>query len=257
MSVRRLGFVLLLAVAGALRAQTAAPVATTPASAEKLFVVHFTTGAAWDAAKPPPQQKFFAEHSANLARLRREGRLLLGARYGDKGMIVLRADDEAAVHTQLASDPSIAAGTFAAQVDAFRPFMHGSTNYPTTPEAIALRAYYDALNRHDAAATAAFCAENLQWLSVDGDKVGTDASSRAQLLEWLTGNFKSRPTVRAEVVTLDQAGPFLTVRERASWDDNAGQRVSQQAMAFYEIRDARIQRVWYFPSVKDPPPPAR
>ncbi len=244
--------VVLLALVGssALRAQT------TPA-AEQLFIVHFTTGPGWDTAKPPPEQMFFREHSANLNRLRRDGRLLLGARYGDKGMIVLRAADEAGVRTELAQDPSLEAGTFDAQIDAFRPFMHGSTNYLTTPEALALRAYYDAFNRHDAAATAALCAEDLKWFSVSGDQTGTDASSRAQLHDWLIGYFKSFPTVRSEVLSLDQAGSFLTVRERASWENKAGQRVSQQALAIYEIRDGLIRRVWYFPSVKDAPPPAR
>lgn len=248
----RPALLVLLAIFGctSLRAQAA------PAG-EKLFVVHFTTGPGWDAAKPPPEQPFFAEHSANLSRLRRDGRLLVGARYGDRGMIILRAADESAVRAELDQDPSLAAGTFTAQIDAFRPFMHGSTNYLTTPEAVALRAYYDAFNRHDAEATAAFCTEDLKWFSVAGDQVGTDATSRAQLQEWLTGYFKSLPTVRSEVLSLDQTGAFLTVRERASWDNRTGQRVSQQALAIYEVRDGLIRRVWYYPSVKDPPPAAR
>lgn len=240
----------LLSSAAPAQAQTAAP------AAESLFVVHFSTGAGWDAAKPPPQQKFFAEHSANLNRLRREGRLLLGARYGDKGMIVLRAADEAAVRAELAQDPSLEAGTFTAQVDSFRPFYHGSTQHLATPEAVALRAYYDAFNRRDAEATAAFCAEDLKWFSVDGDKIGTDAESRAQLRDWLTGYFAKLPTVRSDVLSLDQTGAFLTVRERASWENKSGQRVSQQALAIYEVRDGLIRRVWYYPSVKGAPPPA-
>ena len=237
-------------------ATVSAQPAAAPAPTESLFIVHFTTGAGWDAAKPPPQQKFFAEHSANLNRLRREGRLLIGARYGDKGMIVLRAADAAAVQAELAQDPSLEAGTFTAQVDAFRPFYHGSTQHLATPEAVALRAYYDAFNRHDAEATAAFCAEDLKWFSVDGDKVGLDAENREQLRAWLTGYFAKLPTVRSDVLSLDQAGAFLTVRERASWQNAAGQRVSQQALAIYEVRDGLIRRVWYYPSVKDAPPPA-
>lgn len=223
-------------------------------AAESLFIVHFTTGPGWQASLPPPEQKFFREHSANLSRLRRDGRLLIGARYGDKGMIILRATDESAVQAELAQDPSLAAGTFVAQVDAFRPFMPGSTIHLATAEAVALRAYYDAFNRHDADATAALCAEDLRWYSVAGDAVSTDAESRAQLHAWLQGYFAKLPSVRSEVLSLDQAGPFLTVRERASWQDRSGQRVAQQALAVYEIRDGLIRRVWYYPASRDPAP---
>ncbi|WP_438483212.1 YciI family protein [Oleiharenicola lentus] len=107
--------------------QTPASASPPPAVAGKLFIVHFTIGPAWDAAKPAPQQAHFKEHSANLARLRQAGLLVLGARYADKGMILLRVPDEAAVHAELAQDPAIAAGVFRAQVDEFRPFYHGST----------------------------------------------------------------------------------------------------------------------------------
>lgn len=225
------------------------------AAQEKLFIVHFSTGPSWDQSKPPSEQTHFREHSANLNRLRREGLLLIGARYGDKGMIVLRAPDEAAVRAQLVQDPSLAAGTFAARIDLFRPFMHGGTNYPVTPEAVALRAYYDAFNRHDAAATAALCTEDVVWFTVDGDKVAPETTGRAALQDWLAGYFKSLPTVRSEVLSLEQAGAHLTVRERVSWDNKAGQRVSQQALGVYEVRDGLIRRAWYFPSSRDSAPP--
>jgi len=226
---------------------------TPPAiSAPRLFAVTFTTGPAWDAAKPPAEQAHFREHSANLARLRREGLLLLGARYADKGFIVLRAESEEAVRAQLAQDPSVAAGVFNAQIDAFNPFYHGSTAYLATPEAVALRAYLDAFNRHDAEAVAAFCAEDFKWYSIDGDKIAADAENRAQLRDWLVSYFKSLPSVRSEFLSIEQSGLYLTVRERASWQNAEGQRVAQQGFGVYEIRDGLIRRVWYYPSTREP-----
>ena len=72
-----------------------------------------------------PEQTGFAGHSANLARLRKDGILLFGARYSDKGVVLLRLPDEAAVHTELAADPALAAGVFKAAVHAFHPFYPG------------------------------------------------------------------------------------------------------------------------------------
>lgn len=225
-----------------------------PGLPPRMFAVRLTTGPAWEAAKSPNEQAGMREHSANIARMRREGLLVLGARFGELGLIVLRVPDEAAVLAQFAPDPTIATGVFKLQVDAFTPFAHGNTAYLTTPEAVLLRAYLDAFNRHEADAVAAYCAENFKWFSVDGDKTSVDADGRAPLREWLVGYFKSLPTVRSEFVSVDQAGPFLTVRERASWDNKEGKRISQQGFGVYEIRDNLIRRVWYYPSVKDAPP---
>jgi ketosteroid isomerase-like protein len=182
---------------------------------------------------------------------------VLGARFGELGLLVLRVPDAAAASAQFEPDPTIAAGVFKLQVDAFVPFAHGNTAYLMTPEAILLRAYLDAVNRMDADAVTAMCAENFTWYNVEGDKVAPEVQGRAKLHEWLSGYFKSIPSVRTEFLAVEQAGPFLTVRERAAWDNKAGRRVSQQALGIYEIRDGLIQRVWYYPSVKDTPPPAR
>jgi hypothetical protein len=114
--------------------------------------------------------------------------------------------------------------------------------------AAALRGYYEAFNRHDADAVAAFCDPEIKWYSIDGDKLSTDAGNREQLTGWLVGYFKSLPTVRSEILALEQAGPFICVRERPSWTNKAGKTVSQQALGIYEVREGKIRRVWYFPS---------
>jgi hypothetical protein len=226
--------------------------AAAPTTEERLYAVRFTTGPSWDASKPPHEQAHFADHSANLARLRRAGMLLLGARYGDTGLVVLRAVDEAAVRTELASDPTIAAGVFAIQVDRFQPFFHGSTQVLSSPEAVVLRAYLDAVNRHDTDAVVALCVEEFKFYSIAGDSVSPDATNRAALATWLQSYFRSYPDMRSEFLAIEQTGPLLAVRERVTWTNAAGARVAQQAIGVYEIRDERIARTWYFPSVDEP-----
>ncbi|HUG09565.1 MAG TPA: nuclear transport factor 2 family protein [Opitutaceae bacterium] len=216
---------------------------------DTLFAVRFTTGPKWDSAKAPNVQEFFAEHSANLSRLRREGVLVIGARYGEVGLVVLRLPDEDAVKAQLARDPSIEAGTFVAQIDRFMPFMHGSTQAPlATREAIALRAYYDAFNRHEADATAAFLAKDVKWYSVSGDTQSLDGDGRESIRDWLAGYFKKLPDVKSDVLELRQTGSHLFVHERVSWTGADGTAKRASALAIYEVRDELIQRVWYFPA---------
>ncbi len=118
----------LLAAAAQTSPQSTNP-ATAPSATTKLFIVHFTTGAGWDTTKPPNEQVGMKEHSANLARLRAEGKLLAGARYkdsqADKGMIVVRATNREAVYAELTDDPMVAARRFSVDIAEFKPFYDG------------------------------------------------------------------------------------------------------------------------------------
>ena len=241
---------LALVPTGAALAQTPPP----PAPPPRLYAVRLSTGPAWDAAKSPNDQAGMKEHSANIARLRREGTLVLGARFGELGLLVLRVPDEAAVRAQLGPDPTVASGVFKIQIDVFSPFAHGTTSWLTTPEAVVLRAYLDSYNRHEPDLVAALLSPKVKWYSLDADKLSTDGDGREALRTWLAGYFKSRPDTRSDFLAIEQIGAFLSVRERASWTAKDGTSRSQQGHGVYEIRDGLIERVWYFPPIRDPGP---
>ncbi len=98
------------------------------AQAPKLFAVELTRGPAWDTSKPAGEQPGFKEHSANIKRLTDSQALVIGARYGDKGLLVVTAADEAAARAQFATDPMVSNDLFRADVSAFSPFKHGCTD---------------------------------------------------------------------------------------------------------------------------------
>ena len=108
---------------GAARAQAASAAAA--ASEALLFAVEIKVGPKWDASKPPQEQAFFREHSANLRRLRDASQLVVGARYSDKGLIVISAADIASVKALMDQDPSFAAGTFVYEVHPMNVFYAG------------------------------------------------------------------------------------------------------------------------------------
>ncbi len=223
----------------------------------QLFAVTLTTGPAWDRAKPANEQIFFKEHSAHLARLRTEGLSVIGGRYGDKGLLLVRAPDEAAVRAELAKDPSIAAGTFQATVEEYRAFQHGDTRPPlATPEVAVVRAALAAYNTRDAAAVAAHYADDIKWFGVAGDKQSVEGEGRVAVEKWLAGYFKSLPDVRAEISDVAQTGLHVSFRERVTWTAKDGTRRAQSAIGVYEVRDGKIARAWYFPAARDAAPPA-
>ncbi len=114
----------LLTLASVQSAPSAAPPDTTPAPG-RFFAVEFRPGAKWDAAKPPQEQPGFGDHSQNLQRMRKEGRILLGGRYSDRGLLVLSGVSEDEIRALFAADPTISSGVFVFDVWEFRPFYAG------------------------------------------------------------------------------------------------------------------------------------
>lgn len=109
--------VVALAMAATAAAQTSPP----------LFVVHFETGPSWNRSIAATEQPSFREHSANLNRLRKEGAIVFGARYGDLGMIFLKAESLEVATAVLDTDPGVRSGLFAYRIAPLRVF------YPWQP----------------------------------------------------------------------------------------------------------------------------
>lgn len=87
-----------------------------------LFVVHFTTGPDWDPELSPAAQEGFEGHASNLKRLRDEGQIIFGARYGDLGMVFLHSESLDAARQILDRDPGVVAGIFTYEINAMRVF---------------------------------------------------------------------------------------------------------------------------------------
>ena len=123
--------ILLAGLPFATAAQASSPAAP---AAENLYAVEITIGPAWDKAKSPNEQAHFREHSANLKRLREQGSLVLGARYSDKGFVVLKASSEQDARAMMLQDPSVQSGVFKFELHEFNVFYPGAVpSKPRTP----------------------------------------------------------------------------------------------------------------------------
>jgi hypothetical protein len=117
---------LLITTAAGAQAPAPAPAPAPAAKPAPLFAAIFRTGPKWDQAKPPGEQPFFREHSANLARLRQAGTIVMGARYADVGLIVVSAASEAEARKLFEGDPSVPNGTFQLDVHPFSVIYGGT-----------------------------------------------------------------------------------------------------------------------------------
>jgi hypothetical protein len=114
-----------LAVSGLASAQASNPEAPRAPLPTALFAVEFRMGPKWDTSRPPGEQAHFADHSANLKRVREAGSLLLGARYSDKGLVVLAADSESSARAMIDADASVQNQVFVYELHKFSVFYPG------------------------------------------------------------------------------------------------------------------------------------
>ena len=99
----------------------------------RLFAIVFRTGPAWDKAKPPAQQSFMKEHSQNLAALRKAEKIARGGRFGEFGLVVVRAVDLQEARAMLDGDPAVAQGVFQADVHPWSTIYEGCTGATAPP----------------------------------------------------------------------------------------------------------------------------
>jgi hypothetical protein len=61
---------------------------------DSLYVIIYSKGPSWDNTKSPNEQLSFTEHAGFMGKLRKDGFTKVGARYSDKGMIIIGGINE-------------------------------------------------------------------------------------------------------------------------------------------------------------------
>jgi len=89
------------------------------------FALTYTIGSNWDTTLTVSEQPYFKEHSAHLKKLKDDGKIAVGARYGDNGLIILKVKDESEARTLLEEDVSVRNKTFEASILPFNVFYFG------------------------------------------------------------------------------------------------------------------------------------
>jgi hypothetical protein len=112
-----------------------------------------------------------------------------------------------------------------------------------------VRDYVAAFNKHDIDTMLTMVIDDVQWLSVAGDKITVETQGKAKLRESLTAYFKSIPTAKSDLEWVRMTASRVAAMERASWLSQSGPR-SQAGLAVYEFSGELIARVYYYPVEK-------
>ncbi|MFK7887129.1 MAG: nuclear transport factor 2 family protein [Gammaproteobacteria bacterium] len=112
-----------------------------------------------------------------------------------------------------------------------------------------VRLFVAAFNAHDTDAMLEMVTDDIQWLSISGEDVATDAGNKEQLRSGMTDYFKSCSSCQSRLANMFSTGTRVTALEIASFDSDDGPQ-EQQSLSVYEFSGALIQRVYYFPVEK-------
>lgn len=110
-----------------------------------------------------------------------------------------------------------------------------------------VRRFVAAFNAQDSEAMLALTHADIEWFSIDGDKLGAETRGREALRTYLLGYFKSCPSCRSRLTQMAHTARRVSAVEVASWQDKDGHR-TQRGMSVYEFEGGLIRRVYYFPS---------
>jgi len=87
-------------------------------------------------------------------------------------------------------------------------------------------------------------ASNIQWMSIDSNKIITETKNKQQLAQALKPYFKGGNSTQSSLMHVFENGNFVSTLEKASWQSN-GQIKSQCSIAIYEFDKNLIKNVWY------------
>lgn len=112
-----------------------------------------------------------------------------------------------------------------------------------------VRDYVSAFNKHELDTMLSMVSEDIQWLSVAGDKITIETQGKAKLGESMTAYFKATPSAQSELQWVRMTASRVAAMERATWQGKSGPK-SQSSLSVYEFRAGLITRVYYYPVEK-------
>ena len=118
----------------------------------------------------------------------------------------------------------------------------------TGPAAV-VREYVAAFNAKDLDAMMARVSPDFVWLYVKDDSVTVGGRGAEAFRGLLDRYFREVPDARSELLDVKALGPWVTTHDQTRWTTLPSGAGGQASIAVYEVRDALVRRVWYYPAL--------
>ena len=108
-----------------------------------------------------------------------------------------------------------------------------------------VRSYVEAFNAHNVEAMLKMVTDDVQWFTIDGDKIVTETGNKEELRQAMEGYFESCSTCKSNLENVFSTGARVSALEVASFETVQGIQ-KQQSISVYEFSGNLIKRVYYF-----------
>ena len=109
--------------------------------------------------------------------------------------------------------------------------------------------YIAAFNARDIDAMLEMVTDDVQWLSISGDKITVEAKSKEVLRTTMVEYFKSCASCRSRLLHTFSSNNRVSALEVAIFQTSKGVQ-EQRSVSLYEFSNGLIKRVYYFPAEK-------
>ena len=109
--------------------------------------------------------------------------------------------------------------------------------------------YIAAFNARDTESMLNLTTDDVQWLSIDGEKISKETNNQEELRKGMEDYFESCSSCKSRLTHIFSTGSRVSTLEIASYANSQGAQ-QQQSLAVYEFSGLLIKRVYYFPAEK-------
>ncbi|MDO6445094.1 nuclear transport factor 2 family protein [Colwellia sp. 1_MG-2023] len=123
------------------------------------------------------------------------------------------------------------------------------SNEQTPDNVNTVEQFVAAFNAQDSDAMASLVVDDIEWLSIVGNKVIVEVKGKNNLIESMNNYFQSCLTCKSKLSKIVSTKSRVSAVEVASWQGKSGP-MSQSAVSVYEFSEGLITRVYYFQAEK-------
>ena len=107
--------------------------------------------------------------------------------------------------------------------------------------------FIQAFNEHNVGQLLSHTTDTVHWLNISGSKMLIETSSKNELGAAMADYFQTLPDAKATLTQAVSSANYVSTIEKVTWSHD-GEQDSQCSIGVYELKQGKINAVWYYPA---------
>lgn len=104
-----------------------------------------------------------------------------------------------------------------------------------------------AFNEHSVGQLLSHTTDSVHWFNISGSKMLIETSSKNELGAAMADYFQTLPDAKATLTQAVSSANYVSTIEKVTWSHD-GELDSQCSIGVYELKQGKINAVWYYPA---------